>query len=573
MSIDNIGDVAFEQNVNVTGSVTAQVGKGDIIIGKTITAGENVNMAVKNGDVLVGEDVTAAKDVNMSVGNGNIVVLDKVKAGQNVNMTVNNGTEEINYILVGEEITAVGDINAVINNGDVLVGSKVESTQGSIDILSKKGDILIGDNGPDVKTVAAYKNVNLTTEDGKIEIYGKTSTEKGDITVHASNKDYVPGEDGQNIIFDLNGKLAAGQDASLIMTNGDLLITDRVTAGRSLIAETRGTGDIAMANDITVGQTLSMKTEKGSVIVGKDITAENLEIQVSKEGNVLLNKDINVRGNTTISNNGLGSVYGNNIVSGGTTHVSLTNGDLFLNLAEGRAVVLRMENNTEASRVNQVKADASGGAGPDVELTGNFIQIGTIEAKGGNSVLQLSAMGARNQKLISGAFIVDHLSSANGTHMPYLWANSGSIHVDEGNLAVDDVLAVDKIRLGNNLTNLAIYGRTPTRDGEQLVYWNNLDWAYSKVRSFQLYTNGKVRTRGAILIDAGKYYGKLYGDNLSVVDMMRERVTHEHGQYTFDSTLLTKPGEVLRNQVLFGTDSVGIGIRQHNASDEEFVVE
>ena len=71
------------------------------------------------------------------------------------------------------------------------------------------------------------------------------------------------------------------------------------------------------------------------------------------------------------------------------------------------------------------------------------------------------------------------------------------------------------------------------------------------------------------MIDAGRNYGKLYGDNLSVVDMMRERLTHEHGQYTFDSTWFTKPGEALREQMLFGMDSVDAGIRRHNASDEE----
>jgi len=49
--------------------------------------------------------------------------------------------------------------------------------------------------------------------------------------------------------------------------------------------------------------------------------------------------------------------------------------------------------------------------------------------------------------------------------------------VDEGDLAVDDVLSVDKIHLGNAQTDVAIYGRTPTRDGEQLVYWNDLGLA------------------------------------------------------------------------------------------------
>jgi len=232
--------------------------------------------------------------------------------------------------------------------------------------------------------------------------------------------------------------------------------------------------------------------------------------------------------------------------------------------------VLRMENNTAASRVNTVLADASG-AGTDVELTGNYIPIGTIAAKGGNSVLQLSAMGAGNQKLISGEISVGSLRSANGTHMPSLWANRGNIRVDEGNLGMDDVLAVDKIHLENSLTDLAIFGRTPTRDGEQLYYWNNLGRAYSKTRPFDLYTDGKVRTHRAVLVDAGRYYGKLYGDNLSVVDMKREWLTYLHGQFAFDSTQLTSPGEALRDKVLFGMEAVDADIRKHNASAGELL--
>ncbi|MBP3264529.1 MAG: hypothetical protein J6L94_04225, partial [Acidaminococcaceae bacterium] len=322
------------------------------------------------------------------------------------------------------------------------------------------------------------------------------------------------------------------------------------------------------------GRDVNLVVKNGYLKVTDKIQAkQNMDAHVINEGtiprNISLENDVRVAGDTTVTINGPGSVFGHNIVSGGTTHVSLTKGDLFLNLAEGKAVVLRMEDNTDASRVNQVKADASGGAGPDVELTGNFIQIGSIDAKKDDAVFQISAMGAGNQKLIGGAISIDSLSAGNGTHMPYLWANRGYIHVDEGNLSIDDVLAVDKIHIENNQTDLAIYGRTPTRDGEQLVYWNNLGMANSKTRSYQLYSNGKVRTRRAILIDAGKYYGKLYGDNLSVVDMMRERLTHEHGQYTFDPTWFTKPGEALREKVLFGMESVDTDIRRHNASDGE----
>jgi hypothetical protein len=181
-------------------------------------------------------------------------------------------------------------------------------------------------------------------------------------------------------------------------------------------------------------------------------------------------------------------------------------------------------------------------------------------------------MGAGNQKLISGDFTVEHLSSANGTHMPYLWTKSGYVHVDEGDLSIDDVFTTDKIHLENDLTDLAIYGRIPTRDGEQLVFWNNLGRANSKQRSFQLYANGKVRTRGAVLIDAGRHYGKLYGDNLSVVDMMRERLTNAHGKYTFDSKLLTEPGSTMR-EVFFDMEPVATDIQQQGANTEDIVVE
>jgi hypothetical protein len=209
-----------------------------------------------------------------------------------------------------------------------------------------------------------------------------------------------------------------------------------------------------------------------------------------------------------------------------------------------------MENNTEASQVNQVLAEA-GGTGTDVALTGNYIQIGSVKAKGGDAVFELSAMGAGNQKLISGNFAIGSLTSKYGTHMSNLWSNRGYVHVDEGQLLMDDVLAVDKIHFDNEQTDIAIFGRTPTRDGEQLTYWNNLSMADSKTRSYQLYTDGRVRTHSTVLFDGGMNLYKLYGDNLSVLDMMNERENGRHGVFTFDRRLFTEPGKRLREQVIF----------------------
>ena len=314
-----------------------------------------------------------------------------------------------------------------------------------------------------------------------------------------------------------------------------------------------------------------MTVEQGNVSLHDMTAAGNARVAV-RNGNINMH-DASAAGDVALVSTGHGSINANNAVSGGTTRVELNSGDLFLNLAEGKAVLLRMENNTAASRVNRVSAEAAGGTAPDVVMTGNFIHIGSLAAKAGDSVFQLEAMGAGNQRLISGDFSVESLSSRHGTRMPRLWSNRGYVHVDEGDLAMADVLAVDKIHLENEQTDLAIYGRTPTRDGEQLVYWNNLDMAYGKERGFQLYTNGRLRTSRAVLIDADRNYGKLYGDNLSVVDMMRERLTGRHGRYTFDSTLLTEPGRAMRQPVFFGMEAADGAIRQQNAAAEEIVVE
>ena len=600
--LSKTGDVSIQagQDVVIVKTITAQgqegdidiaSGQGDIIVGNTVTSDEgNVSLQTGNGDVLVGKDITAGQGVSITSQQGDVLIGDPITGND------------------GDVLAKKGDVSIQTGQGDVKIVKTVTAQQGSIDVQVGTGGVTIGNNGKNVETVTAKNNIDIGVELGQVKIYGKTSTKEGDISMAAGENQYTPGT--KNFIIEQNGLLESGRDINLTGRNGDLHVTDAIQANRNLNAQVNVEGGVifdesaTLTGDVTVqtetgpisiaGQVnanlVDLVTGQGDVSLGKDVSS-NTSVNVSvgtgnvttenvtaknnvnvtvQNGNIQMH-DVTAEGTTTITNTGRGNINGNNIVSGGTTHVALTNGDLFLNLAEGKAVVLRMENNTAASRVNTVKADASGGAGLDVELTGNFIQIGTIEAKGGNSVLQLSAIGAGNQKLISGEISVGSLRSANGTHMPSLWANRGNVHVDEGNLAIDDVLAKDKIHLENNLTDLAIFGRTPTRDGEQLYYWNNLGRAYSKTRPFALYTDGKVRTHRAVLVDAGRYYDKLYGDNLSVVDMMRERLTHLHGQFTFDSTLLTKRGEFLREKVLFGMDAVDTDIRKHNASNRELL--
>ncbi len=312
-----------------------------------------------------------------------------------------------------------------------------------------------------------------------------------------------------------------------------------------------GVGDIMM-NDVRTVRDTDIAAGSGNITTTDIISGGNAKVSAGV-GDITMH-DVRAGNNADISNTVQGSVTANDVKANGTTRVALTKGDLIMNVAEGKAVLLLMEDNTEASHVNGVLANSSGSSEPDVGLTGNYIHIDSITSKGGNDVFMLSAIGAKGQKLIGGDIRLASLRSLSGTEMPSLWSNRGFVHVDEGNFRMNDVLAVDKIHFENKLTDVAVFGRTPTRDGEQLVYWNNLGMADSKQRMFNLYTDGKLRTSRAVLIDAERNYSKLFGDNLSVVDMMRERVTSKHGEYTFDITPTLATGEALKQDVVIEAD-------------------
>ena len=270
------GDIEITDHTKAKGDINAKVeNKGSIAFGVDVSTDGNLNFEVDDGDIIVGKNVTAVGDIAMTAGTGNIIV--------------------------GSAVTSEkGNVGIQTGEGLVAINKSVTAQQGSIDVQVGTGGVTIGNNGPGVETVTAYKNIDIGVDLGRIEIYGKTSTKTGDISMSAAENQYIPG--GQNIIIAQNGELDSAQDARLTGRNGDLHVTDAVKVTR------------------------------------------NLDVTVHDEGDIALDRDVNVVGNTTINNTGRGSVYGHDIVSGGTTHVALTNGDLFLNLAEGKAVVLRMEN-------------------------------------------------------------------------------------------------------------------------------------------------------------------------------------------------------------------------------------
>ena len=318
--IDHNGEVEAGRDA------TMIVVNGDIHVTDKITAGRSYNTETREkGSIYVDKDITVGKDISMKTENGDINVGEDINAGRNITMTTGTGDIRVGGSNGKGNVVAGNNVALTVTSGNVSVDKTVKAKGGNVDVLVKDGDINIGNNGPDVETVAAGGNVNLTAESGKIRISGKTATETGDIVVHAANDNYVEGENGQNIIFDQNGQLAAGRDATLIMTNGDLHVTDHVTAGRNLNVETRGRGNISLDDDVTVNNDMSMKTETGNINVGKTITAKDgtvtmttaVQGDIAVGADVIAGKDINMdikSGNILVGENGKGNVVASNNV-------------------------------------------------------------------------------------------------------------------------------------------------------------------------------------------------------------------------------------------------------------------
>jgi hypothetical protein len=182
-------------------------------------------------------------------------------------------------------------------------------------------------------------------------------------------------------------------------------------------------------------------------------------------------------------------------------------------MASGKAVVIQSQANTPASHIGTIQAEA-GGAGTDVAVTGNYISVGSILSKGGSDPLKVELEAPDREEVIS-EVAIDNISSGSGTVIPKLWADRGTIHVSNGYLAIGDIYTTDKIHADNPGTAFALYGRTPTGDGEPHMYWNNVDLPHR--RTALLMTDSNVFTRMVDLLDEQTYTWLFERDYLKYV--------------------------------------------------------
>lgn len=536
-------------------------GQNNIIIEQNgeIRSGRNVTLDATNGDIHVTDDIIAKQDLNTYTHqNGSIVF----ETGVNVTGQANAGTDNGNIDINGS-VKAGGDISMhIAQKGNIDVGKipnyTITSTDGSIDMSTGEGNIKIGDNGPDVDTVTAKQDINLATGLGKIEIYGKTATEKGDISMSATSFAYTPGDDGRNIIIDQNGQVASGRDVNMTATKGDIHITDTVTTNRSLNAQTITQGTVYLDADVTVAGDIQAMTDNGSIIAdGKMNAGGNVNAHISETGNIVIQ----------------------DVTAGKLTDLETRKGDILSDSVIGSRVIILAGDNTKATHIGTITADTNGNADgtdqADVVLGGSYVNVDAVQTKSGSAPLTIATQGAVTDQPVKD-FNISSIRSDTKTVIQNIWTETGNIHVDTGDLHISKIYTMDKLRVDNDSVSFAVFGTTPRREGETIVLWNDLrknrpgsnlaDWyngAYKDSRWFflDLFADKKVRAGNGVVVDY-RDYPYFYGNHNSVVNVMGRYLTNEMYSDRYDITYFNR-----HTKVHFGDGF------EYNATFDEITVE
>ena len=208
------------------------------------------------------------------------------------------------------------------------------------------------------------------------------------------------------------------------------------------------------------------------------------------------------------------------------------------------------EGNVTAETIRaEARGDAKGTGKEDIRLGGGYLNVDSIVKKGDSTVpLTISTMASSEGKAAKvfnigrrnndGSY-TGGIASDSGAVIQQLWVDSAMLYTaGDTNLHISKLVVNDKLHLANDRISVATYGRVPTHDGERVVYWNHIgknvpadrqdlwyDGSYSDPgwMNLDLFGDGAVGSRYGTLVDA-QGYRNLYGDSVSVVDIMRKRL-------------------------------------------------
>ncbi|MBO4789597.1 MAG: hypothetical protein J5492_01135, partial [Oxalobacter sp.] len=258
-TIDVKGDVTAGHHIE-----TAVFGDGDIRYTGTVQAkeGDVVTFVSGSGNIYYNGDIDAGEDVIDGIGrDGNITVEGNVRAngGQIWANTFGEGSMTFN----GDDVSADKDVVVLATIGDISVKQAITADQGDVFLTTMKGNVAVGEDiyaglsntDPDSDRgnvaiiiseqgdisvgddIHAKNDIDLYTADGTISIVGNTESEHGDISISAASNRYDKDTAGAIVINSGSAITAKEGDVNLDATNGDIHVTEEITAGSAGLAD------------------------------------------------------------------------------------------------------------------------------------------------------------------------------------------------------------------------------------------------------------------------------------------------------------------------------------------------
>ena len=373
IAVTNAGDITASKNLTIAttstgdidvdgfvksnkGGITISTETGNIELGEankskeTVIAKSDVNITTRKGSINIKGDVNAKGKINVTANIGGNSALNFAKTIADANASSANETGNIS---VSAALVANTSVSLKTASGNIDVTKSITTTQGNIDIETGAGNITIEDNGTE-NMLYAQNDLVIKTGLGAIKLLGKVSSRDGDIALTAGQDSYTTGQ--SNITLEKNGAINSGGDVQLIDRNGDIHINRKIVTGKDLTADIYEEGTVYFDETVNVPGSVSVTVEDGDVVQSKRLIAGGDVDIMNGTGNITLDKVSAKNANVTAIN---GDVSGDKVTADDTVTIELERGNLQLNLAKGKGVVILTGNEDSKATVNTISANST----------------------------------------------------------------------------------------------------------------------------------------------------------------------------------------------------------------------
>ena len=566
-----VGATTAQGKVDAGGNIIISSGKGEIDVYNSVTStGGDISISnVEEAIYVQGAVIASAGDVKTTSVTGDILVSKDISVGENKNVLLETTKGNI-YVgtFTDEEhgtVSTSGSIGAT--EGNTAGNVTIKTGEGVIDILKSiastnikvengKGDIFIGINQPSEETVTATNNIYLSTELGQIKVYGKTSTDHGDITMKAAANNFNEENPGSNFIIGQYGQVDSGRDITLEGQNGDIHITDKIAAERNVNATIKDKGSLYFDYGLNADGAIKANVEEGNIEIGANLKVGTGGIDMQADsGNINIGHSVTATDSSIAMQTGTGNIGVGATVTSGKGDIALTTGTGNIEIGNsvtasaGNVKVTAGTGATEGTGATTttshilVSGDITVGANNDVllETTKGDIYVGTFIDSGHETISANGSIGATagntagNVTIKTGEGVIDILKSIASTNID-VENGDGDIIIGINESAVETVTATNNISLVTKQGQIEIYGKTLTKNGDITMKAAAVSYNEEEPeRSFIIENNGQVKSGRDITLEGQN--GDIHITDKITAERNVNAVINDKGSLYFDNDL------------------------------------